>query len=129
MEKLKTKTVHKFQALYCLSRKYFVYNIHAPFFVLTHKENCLSFFVWEIDHKVSISGLFSLRLKWEMHRDARKHFKHYPFSTTKFCRLKLAQLIYEYKGRYEKKTNLLVRQYFTPYECLNLSLSIGVNHV
>ena len=128
MEKLKAKTIGKFQALYCLSKEYFVYNINAPFIVLAHKENCMSFFVCEIDHKVSISGLYSLRLKWEMHTDARKHFMHFIFPTTKFCWLKLAQLIYECKGRYEK-TNLLVRQYFTPYECLNLSLPIGVYHV
>ena len=63
-----------------------------------------------------------------MHTDARTHFKHYLFSTTKFCWLKLAQLIYDYKGTYEK-TNLLLKQYFTSYECLNLSLPIGVYHV
>ena len=37
MEKLKTKTIGKFQALYCLPKQYFVYNIHAPFLVLAHK--------------------------------------------------------------------------------------------
>ena len=62
-EKFETKTVDKFQALYCLSREYFVYNIHAPFLVQAHKENCMSFFVCEIDHKVSISGLYILRFK------------------------------------------------------------------
>ena len=53
MEKLKTKTVGKFQVLYFLSIKYCVCNILAPFLVLAHKENCMSFFVCEIDHKVS----------------------------------------------------------------------------
>ena len=53
-EKLKTKTVDKFQALYCLYRENFVYNIHALFLVPAHKENCLSFFVCEIDHKKSL---------------------------------------------------------------------------
>ena len=48
MEKLKTKTVGKFQALYCLSKEYSVYNIHAPFLVLAHTEKkiiCLFLFV------------------------------------------------------------------------------------
>ena len=57
VQKLKTKTVGKFQALYCLSKEYFVYNIHAPFLVLAHKEKCMSFFVCEIDHKCPIRGL------------------------------------------------------------------------
>ena len=123
--KLKTKTVHKFQAWYCLSREHFVYNIHAPFLVQAQKENLMSFLLCKIDHKFPISGFCSLRLKWEIHTDARKHMKHYILLTTHFCWLKLAQLISDYRSRYEK-ASLLKRQCFTPYECLDLSLLIGV---
>ena len=49
-EKLKTKTVDKFQALYCLSRECFVFMIHTPFLVLEHTENCMYFLVCEIGH-------------------------------------------------------------------------------
>ena len=106
MEKLKTETVDKFQTLFCLSREYFVYSSYAPFLVLAHKENCMSFLICEMDHKSPISGLFSFRLNWEIHTDARKHIKHLILPTTKFCWLKLAQLIVEYKSRCAK-TNLL----------------------
>ena len=124
-KKLKTKTDDKFQALFSLSRVGFVYNIYAPFLVLAHKEKWMSFFVYKMDHKFPISELFGFKLKWEIHTDARKKIEHLILATTRLRWLKLTQLIVEYKSRCEK-TNLLTGQYSTPYECLNLSLPIGV---